>query len=309
VRLSGGQAVLGLAGVFVFFTISGYLVTGSYLASPSPLRFAAKRALRILPGLWLNLLVLGLLIGPMVTSLPLHRYLADPALLAFFRNNLLFSAMDTPLPGVVFSSNEVAAIVNAPLWTLRYEIMMYAMVLLLGLAGLLRLWVGLLLVAVGIAGIALEVPLTPYGDLGEWAWLVGFFATGMVMRCLDPARVDRMPLALAALTGLAVSLYLHMFIPLFPLFGSYLTIYLGRRRNCLLAPLSRAGDLSYGLYIYGWPIEQLVMWAGGGRLAWWQIFALSLAIAVPVAFFSWHGLEKRALGLIRRRIAVAPVPA
>jgi peptidoglycan/LPS O-acetylase OafA/YrhL len=309
VRLSGGQAVFGLAGVFVFFTISGYLVTGSYLASGSPLRFAAKRSLRILPGLWLNLLLLGLVIGPVVTTLPLGRYLADPGLLAFFRNNLLFSTMDTPLPGVAFSSNEVAAIVNAPLWTLRYEIMMYAMVLALGLAGRLRLWVGVLLVATGIAGIAFEVPLTPYGDLGEWAWLVGFFATGMVMRCLDPVRVDRPLLALAALAGLAISVYLHLFILLFPLFGSYLTIYLGRRRSRLLTPLGRLGDLSYGLYIYGWPIEQLVMWIGGGRLAWWQIFGLSLAIAAPVAFLSWHGLEKRALGLVRRRIAAPPVPA
>lgn len=308
-RLSGGQAVLGLAGVFVFFTISGYLVTGSYVASGSPLRFAAKRCLRILPGLWLNLLVVGLLIGPLVTRLPLDRYLADPGLLAFFRNNLLFSAMDTPLPGVLFSNNEVAAIVNAPLWTLRYEVMMYAMVLVLGLARLLRPWVCVLLVAIGVAGIAFEVPLTPYGDLGEWAWLVGFFATGMLMRGLDPLCTDRPLLALAALAGLAISVTLHLFILLFPLFGSFLTIYLGRRHSPLLAPLRRVGDLSYGLYIYGWPAEQLVGWLGGGRLAWWQIFGLSLAIAVPLAFLSWHGLEKRALGVIRSRLATAPVPA
>jgi peptidoglycan/LPS O-acetylase OafA/YrhL len=295
-RLTGGQTILGLVGVFVFFTISGYLVTGSYVSTSSALRFTAKRALRIFPGLWVNLLVVGLILGPIVSVLPLGTYLGDAGLGAFLRNNLLLDATDTPLPGVIFSDNQVGRLVNGALWTLRYELMMYVMVLLLGLTGLLRLSISLFLLGLGIVAIGFEQALTPFGDLGEWAWLVGFFASGMSMYFLarDARFLDRR-LALLALIGLVGSAWLHRFIMLFPLFGGYLTIYLGRAHTRPLDFLGRSGDLSYGLYIYGWPIEQAVVWATGGRLPWWQVFALSLALAVMAALLSWHGVEKWAL--------------
>jgi peptidoglycan/LPS O-acetylase OafA/YrhL len=299
-RLTGGQTILGLVGVFMFFTISGYLVTGSYLSTASPWRFAAKRALRIFPGLWLNLLMTGLVLGAIVSALPLGDYLSDAGLAAFFQNNLGLSATDTPLPDVVFSANPVGRIVNGALWTLRYELMMYVMVLLLGMTGLLRLSVSLLLVGVGMAAILFEQALTPYGDLGEWAWLVGFFAAGMCMRFLDDARRQDRRLALLAVFGLVASGWLHLFIMLFPLFGGYLTIYLGRAHWRRLDFLGSAGDLSYGLYIYGWPIEQAVVWATGDRLPWWAVFALSVALSGLAALLSWHGVEKWALRLGRR---------
>src|SRR6185312_3238602 len=75
VRLTGNQCVLGLVGVFVFFIISGYLVTGSFLRHPEPGRFALKRGLRIFPGLAVNLLVCALVLGALVTTLPLGDYL------------------------------------------------------------------------------------------------------------------------------------------------------------------------------------------------------------------------------------------
>ena len=74
--LTGGQAILGLAGVFVFFTISGYLISQSFDTTPSPFVFLAKRALRIFPGLFGCLIVCVLAIGPLVTNLPMSEYLA-----------------------------------------------------------------------------------------------------------------------------------------------------------------------------------------------------------------------------------------
>src|SRR5438045_6794951 len=74
--LTGGQAILGLAGVFVFFTISGYLISQSFDTTPSPFVFLAKRALRIFPGLFGCLIVCVLAIGPLVTILPMSEYLA-----------------------------------------------------------------------------------------------------------------------------------------------------------------------------------------------------------------------------------------
>src|SRR5947208_12860338 len=85
--LTGGQAILGLAGVFVFFTISGYLITQSFETTSSPFVFLAKRALRIFPGLLGCLLICVFVIGPLATQLPLAEYFAQPGTWLFLLHN------------------------------------------------------------------------------------------------------------------------------------------------------------------------------------------------------------------------------
>ena len=94
--------------------------------------------------------------------------------------------------------------------------------------------------------------------------------------------------------------WLGQLIMLFPLAGAYLVIWFARRHDRWLDYSKHFGDLSYGLYIYGWPSEQLVMWLSGGKASWWQVFVGSLAIALPAAWLSWHGIEKWALYWGRR---------
>ena len=60
---------------------------------------------------------------------------------------------------------------------------------------------------------------------------------------------------------------------------------------------ARFGDLSYGLYIYGWPVEEAVMWFSGGHAAWWQVFLMALPAASAIAFLSWHLVERPMLRL------------
>src|SRR5437867_743903 len=58
-------------------------------------------------------------------------------------------------------------------------------------------------------------------------------------------------------------------------------------------PAARYGDLSYGLYIYGWPLEQCVVYWSGATAPWWAVFLAALALAAPAAFLSWHAVERR----------------
>src|SRR6516164_3408821 len=88
IRLTGNQSILGLVGVFVFFAISGYLITQSLFSSPPPPIFALLRVLRIWPALLLSSLVIGLVLGPLFTTLTLRDYVASPELLAYFRRTL-----------------------------------------------------------------------------------------------------------------------------------------------------------------------------------------------------------------------------
>src|SRR5689334_10613905 len=311
--LTGNQCILGLVGVFVFFVISGYLVTESWRRSPMPGRFALRRFLRIYPGLIFNVLLCAFVLGPLVTSLPLAAYFHGPELRDFLVKTLTLNPGPLSLPGVLFADNPVGLHINGSLWTLRYEAMMYLMIVILGMLRLLRLSTCLALTAIGIAAVYFEKALTPFGDIGEWAWFLGFFGAGMVLHFLRDRLVFDWRGALVALIALAVFAQLGHFIMLFPLAGAYLAIWFARRYDPWLDYSRYCGDLSYGLYIYGWPAEQLVMYLSGGRAMWWRVFLGSLAIAFPLAWLSWHGVEKWALRLgrtlPRRRLAVAPAQA
>lgn len=300
VRLTGNQCALGLVGVFVFFAISGYLITESWCRRPVLGRFAARRFLRIYPALVLNTAICALLLGPIVTKLSLPQYFTGPD----FRGYIVKMATLYPgplnLPGVAFSHNQVGWHINGAMWTLRSEAMMYAMVALLGMARILRLSTSLVLLGLGIAAIYFEKHLALLGPFNNWAWLLGFYASGMVVYFLRDRLVFDWRGAVLALAALAFFVWIGRFIMLFPLVGGYLVIWFARRYDPWLDYSRFCGDLSYGLYIYGWPSEEFVMWLSGGHAAWWQVFFGSLAIALLLSWLSWHAVEKWALRRARR---------
>jgi len=306
--LTGGQAVLGVAGVFVFFTISGYLITQSFETTRSPLVFLAKRVLRIFPGLLGCLLVCVFVIGPLVTQLPLAAYFAQPETYLFLLHNAVLDVDYNRLPGVAFWPGNIGGIVDGPLWSLPCEALLYLMLFGLGVCRLLTLPVALLLLAAGIAALWFD---TAGETLGSALWLLGFFAAGMCLyrlRGLGP-KVFAWQWAVLALIGLALSIPAHLFLVGFPLFGGYLVIYLALSRRLPIVRAARFGDLSYGLYIYGWPIEQCVVYFSGATAPWWEVFGVSLALAVPTAFLSWHGIERRCRWRARSRAQTSPAPA
>ncbi len=291
ILLTRNQSILGLCGVFVFFAVSGFLVTQSFEQTGDPLRFLAKRALRIFPGLFVALLLSAFVLAPIVSTLEPGAYFSRAAPYEYVLGNTLLSQRVHELPGVRFVANPAGFEINGSMWTLRWEFTMYLMVLALGALRLLCLPVMLGLLALGIACLqfaALE-------RLGGWGWLLGFFAAGMVLYRLRATRIFDGRVAVIALAGLILSVPLRQFIPLFPLFGCYLALWLALNRRFPVIPAARLGDLSYGLYIYGWPVEAAAIWLLGGRAAWWQVFLLALPATAVLAFLSWHLVERPAL--------------
>ena len=294
--LSGGQCVLGVAGVFVFFTLSGFLVSASFEGTGSVGRFFMKRALRIFPGLALCLMLSAFVLGPALTRLALGAYFAHPDTYGYVAGNLVMDTNWNRLPGVSFTGWAAGSVVDGPLWSLPSEVLMYLMVAVLGALRLLRLDVIGLLVAAGLAGIACDTASSSVYLLGDALWLLPFFAAGMALyRLRDRAFDGRV--ALAALAVLAVGVTFGGFILLFPLAGGYLVLYVALDERLPVVPAARFGDLSYGLYIYGWPVEQTVTRLLGGAAPWWAVFALSLPATAALAFLSWHLVEARALRL------------
>lgn len=308
--LTGGQLILGLAGVFVFFTISGYLITQSFEMTPSPFVFLAKRALRIFPGLILCLLVCVFAIGPLVTRLPLAEYFSRRETYLFLLHNSVLDVDYNRLPGVEFWPGNIGGIVDGPLWSLPCEALLYLTVFGLGVCRLLTLPVCLLLLGAGMVCVWLD---TAGETFGSALWLLGFFAAGMCCYRLRGPRLISRRWALLALVGLALSIPAHLFLAAFPLCGGFLVIWLALNRKLPNIRAARFGDLSYGLYIYGWPVEQCVVFFSGGTAPWWQVFLVSIAAALPTAFLSWHLVEKRCRWRSRPRalpaLAGAAAPA
>ena len=109
-------------GVKIFFIISGFLITSSWRKDPHVVRYALRRILRIIPGLFVVTALCALVLGLAFTELPWRQYLASGGVWRYFRNVLLYPVYD--LPGV-FAANPYPVAVNGSLWSLPVEVAMY----------------------------------------------------------------------------------------------------------------------------------------------------------------------------------------
>ena len=298
----------GLA-VYVFLIISGFLVTHSWLRSSNALIYLRSRCLRIFPALLVVILLTILVLGPAFTTLPLPQYFHLPHTWGYLRAMLLFNKQ-VDLPGV-FTHNPYSPSVNGSLWTLFYEFVYYLMICVLGLIGLMkRRWVSLLLFALAYLLVArlLMIERVPHAAaifnhllLHSHHLLIFFLYFGIGMLC----RVyqDYIPLkGRYALLGLLAICCTLVFGPMthlllvFPV--AYLTLYFGLHPLLRLPDYARyTGDLSYGIYICAWPIQQLLIALSHNRMQHLENFLLATALTLLCAYVSWHLIEARALKL------------
>jgi len=292
-KLSRGQTTLGTAAVLVFFVISGYLITRSFDRNPRPLRFFAARALRIYPALLVCLLLSALVLGPSLTSLSLRDYFVAPGTLWYVPANLSLHWIQLDLPGVFLGSQ--FASVNYSLWTLQYEAAMYLAVLGLGLWRLLTRQVAIIVLALALIASWRWLG----GDGGFWSIFGSAFAAGGTLYLWRHRLPLNGRLAGAALVILTLSLASGGFRLAFATAGAYLVIYVARSSAIRLPNFARHGDLSYGIYIYAFPVEQSVIKLLGAGAHWYWVTALSAPIVFVLALLSWHSVESPALALKR----------
>ncbi|RDJ21517.1 acyltransferase [Bosea caraganae] len=296
-RLTG--FTLGEHAVNGFFAISGFLVTMSYV-NRGWRDYILARLLRIAPGLIAATLAVSLLLGSAMTRLDLGSYLSHPGLWRFISGTLISFKSAAPLPGV-FDANPLPFPMGT-VWTLKYETLCYLGVLIAGLAGLLarrELALGaLILLTLAVIGREIVAPHGPKGVETALRLPLIFLAGGVAYLWRE-----RVPLSLA---GLAAALVLTALLSPTPAHKAalFLTTAWGVLVLAMAPALTRRrseppADLSYGVYLYGWPVQQalVVLLPGTGALALlWPALALTLLVAA----LSWYGVEKPALGLKRR---------
>jgi len=294
-----GVGGLGELGVSVFFVISGFLVTMSFERAGSAAAYLANRVLRIAPGLAVSLALTAWALGPLVTNLAASEYFARPQTWLYVARNALLYPVTYLLPGV-FERNPYPAAVNGSLWTLRLEFTFYLLPPLLARLG----WLGRSgLATVAAAAAAAYLVLAAAGHpavlliAARNFWL---FAAGAALYVWRDSPFLKRPfwpgLALAAF---AVSLPLRAVTPFVaPLALPLLVAAFALRPLPGLRSVSRAGDLSYGVYIYAFPVQQALMQAlGPERLGTAAFVGLTLAAVLPLAALSWRFVERPALGL------------
>ena len=134
-RNSWGPGVYtGSIAVDMFFVISGFLVTASYVRRDNIFAFIKSRSLRILPAYIACIFLSAFVLGALYTNLPLPDYWANPATRDYVITNLKFGDLSWTLPGV-FTDNPHKDIINGCLWTLPAEVRMYLYVAIFGLLG------------------------------------------------------------------------------------------------------------------------------------------------------------------------------
>lgn len=291
--------MVGGVAVMSFFTISGYLVTLSWLRQPQVPAFLLKRFLRIWPGLLIAVLSNVFLFGLFFTSLPAAEFLNHPDTINYFRNVLLIK--DYPYMPGVFENNPIKHLMNGPLWTISMESLCYLVLAGVGLVGVFRSrW---LAGVVGLAYIAFFLTARNSdlaGEMQHWFEYPAYFTYGAliaVFRDEFHARSGRLLLVLAPLAAVLFFGF-HLEHSAGLLLLPPLLIFLGSLNVPALAFLQRGGDPSYGIYLYSCPIQQSVhaLWP---QLPFTQSLLLSVALAFVAGYASWHIVESPALRLKR----------
>lgn len=287
-----GSTWIGAIAVNGFFMISGFLVTAS-LVRRGFVEYFISRSLRIYPALIICVFVSVFVIGPLSTDLHVVEYLSTLATYKYLANALAFLRMQWCLPGVF--ENNVRTAVNGSLWTLTVEVRCYLLLAVIGLVGTFRKNAVSNLVILGlfICGILLYKEMPLIGINEKWSRLALYFLIGIVIYVNRSHIIIDMRIAVFCFLLMYLSFGKPWFVYTFPLAFSYFVLFLAYGIHYLNID-KYIGDISYGMYIYAWPIQQSVAkWfpslGPAGNIL------LSSMVVSGIAYLSWHYVERPAL--------------
>lgn len=291
-----GTLTFGELAVDGFFLISGYLILKSFAQSSSYFEYLSKRVLRIYPG-FIVAFVVSLLIGSLAGGKIVG--LAGQAFHALTLKEPIYDGAFRGLPRPEL---------NGSMWTIAYEFRCYLLVMLLGVIGVLRnrkiylvLTLALLICMTGQKVLQFEMPgiaSVSSANVQNSVRFCSIFLCGGVFFLFR----DRISYTWKAAVVAGTVLIPFMFISHFAetalaTLGGYLLFWFALHAKS--ERISRIGskvDLSYGLYLYAWPIQKLLIW-NFRHISPWMLFGLSTITAGMCAYVSWTLIERPFLRL------------
>lgn len=298
--------------VKAFFVISGYLVTESWLRDQNFIRFASKRLLRIVPALLFLVLFTVFVIGPVFTNLNVYEYFSSGGVVRYFWNVLFYPIYD--LPGV-FIDNIYPVAVNGSLWTLPVELSMYIL-MPISLFLVRNSKIGILIFSVFFIIFSLVARKVMHFDAMVFYgtdWLTAcdpapYFFIGVIYRVFNIKRMLNLSVAIVlfviapmvAVSPVMSEIALYIVLP-------YLVLSFGLMKDSSFSFLDKYGDISYGIYLYGFLFQQL---ASEQLLLARTPIGNTLIAVVPtlvMAWISYKCIERPALSFKPRTRNASPV--
>jgi peptidoglycan/LPS O-acetylase OafA/YrhL len=326
-----GKTTLGTVAVYGFFGLSGYLIAGSAERNGTG-QYLWQRILRIFPGFWACLVVTAFGFGviawyqrnpSLARSCGFHCYVDEPGgPLGYVFHNAWLKINQAGIAGTL-APGFLRDAWNGSLWTLFFEFLCYLLLAGLALAGLLRRRFVVLVSTLTVWAAEIAVTAVPglnqhFSALNNWypmkmLTFVPIFLGGSLLYLYRNEIRDsgRVALLCTLLFLMGLVLPIGAGIPTFTLtsmdvtavFLAYPLLWLG-----IHLPLSKVGarnDYSYGIYIYAFPVQQILVVWGVSAWGYWTYTFVTLVCVVPVAAGSWWLVEKNALSLKRLRPMVA----
>lgn len=301
---------MGTFCVIIFFAISGFLIQRSILRSSSLLSYAKARALRLIPALFMALLLTVFLLGPALSHLSILEYFSNQDAWLYLLNlNLLDPTTRFNLPGVFQTHNAINS-VNGSIWTLPFETWMYVMtaVYFLLKAAASKCFsnyqnlisrLSILITSAVILGFAQHYMVSKQIVNLDILFFISTFFVGANfynLRRYIPLSWLLLGLALAATPLVKDSVIYVLYLPMVV---TYSVMVLAYRLNGYVRSYNQIGDYSYGLYIYAFPIQQSLVHCF--QLDFMPLVIASTLLTLPIAMLSWRFIESPALRYKQRK--------
>jgi peptidoglycan/LPS O-acetylase OafA/YrhL len=298
--LSGLTSYVGFGSlaVEIFFFVSGYLIIRSLMLRDNLIDFAEARMLRIFPALVVCCAASAFFLGSLVTTLPVSEYLSHRQTWNYFLQNGSLFSLHWVLPGV-FEANVLKSVVNGSLWTLPIEFKMYTAMFALGIGSITikRYRAALFTIIIGgylvFSFAAQSAQLASHTSSGPTP-LIAFFLVGALFYLIRKYIPVSTTLALALWGALLLARGTFLAIPLYYAALSYSLIAIAFDTTFQMHRFAKHGDFSYGLYLYGFPVKQAVIFIAGSMSSN-RLFLIAFPITLALAWLSWKLIEAPAL--------------
>ena len=298
-KLTNGQIHFGGLAVYIFFFFSGFFLNRSVNKGCGAYKFFKARCIRIFPCLAVTVFICTFLLGSIVTSYRLTEYFTNIQTYEYLLNGILILRHN--LPGV-FENNIYNTTVNGSLWTLPVEFLCYIGCYLVWKIGLSKERImGYTIPFFALGYVAMYIILAKNTLLQSALRPCGMFYCGMLYDTYRNRIHIKIPYVILCVAGLIAFAYLGILEYGSILFLPYILIYLAFGTKKKLYRFGTRHEISYGMYLCAWPVQQTVAMLFGGNMKPVINFLISMPFIVVIGYLLNIFVEKRIIGIVENK--------